>query len=62
MTAVLGRMATYSGDEVSWEEATQSQLSLAPGLERYTLASTPPVVPDADGDYPIAVPGQTKAW
>jgi predicted dehydrogenase len=62
MTAVLGRMATYSGDEVTWEEATQSTLDLAPGLDQYTLASTPPVVPDADGNYPIAVPGTTKAW
>jgi len=62
MTAVLGRMATYSGDEVTWEEATSSDLELAPGLESYTLATLPPALPDAEGNYPIAVPGQTKAW
>lgn len=62
MTAVLGRMATYSGDEVTWEQATQSELSLAPGLDQYTLASAPPAVPDEEGNYPIAVPGQSKAW
>ncbi|UCF35882.1 MAG: dehydrogenase, partial [Acidobacteriota bacterium] len=62
MTAVLGRMATYSGAEVTWEEATQSELSLAPGLEDFTLASPAPVKSDEGGDYPIAVPGETKAW
>jgi predicted dehydrogenase len=62
MTAVLGRMATYSGEEVTWEEATQSDLALAPGLEQYTLDSDPPVMPNEDGDYPVAIPGQTKAF
>ena len=60
MTAVLGRMATYSGREVTWEEATQSDLSLAPGIEEYAMKTAPPAVPDDDGNYPIAVPGQTK--
>ena len=62
MTAVLGRMATYSGEEVTWEEATQSQLSLAPSLDECSLASLPPAAPDADGNYPIAIPGLAKAW
>jgi myo-inositol 2-dehydrogenase/D-chiro-inositol 1-dehydrogenase len=62
MTAVLGRMATYSGAEVTWEQATESKLELAPGLASYTLASTAPVVADAEGNYPIAVPGMTKVW
>jgi predicted dehydrogenase len=61
MTAVLGRMTTYSGDEITWEEATQSELELAPGFEEYDLDHNPPVLPDADGNYPVAVPGQTRA-
>ena len=62
MTAVLGRMATYSGAEVTWEQAVESKLELAPGLAAFTLDSEVPVVPDADGNYPIAVPGTTKSW
>ena len=62
MTAALGRMATYSGDEVTWKEATQSEMALAPGLENYTSESAPPVLPDEEGNYPIAIPGTTKAW
>jgi len=61
MTAVLGRMTTYSGDEITWEEAVQSELELAPGIEFYTLDSEPPVLPDEEGNYPIAKPGTTRA-
>jgi predicted dehydrogenase len=61
MTAVMGRMATYSGAEVTWEQATNSNLELAPGLAGFTLSSAAPVVSDEKGDYPIAVPGTTKA-
>lgn len=59
MTAIMGRMATYTGKVISWNDALKSQLSLAP--ERYDFDATPPVVPDAAGIYPCAVPGVTKA-
>jgi predicted dehydrogenase len=59
MTAVLGRMATYSGQMVTWEDATASTVRLAP--DRYALDAVPPAHPDADGAYPAAVPGVSKA-
>lgn len=60
MTAVLGRMATYSGQVVTWEQAANSELRLAP--DRYALDATPPVVPDEEGNYPVAMPGATIAF
>jgi hypothetical protein len=60
MTGILGRMAAESGKMVTWEDAMASNLHLAPGLDHYTMDSDPPVMPDAKGDYPIAMPGQTK--
>jgi myo-inositol 2-dehydrogenase / D-chiro-inositol 1-dehydrogenase len=60
MTAVMGRMATYSGQLVTWDEAVQSQLRLAPA--RYALDADPPVVPDAQGSYAAASPGTSKAF
>jgi len=59
MTAILGRMATYSGLVVTWEEAMASDLALVP--ERYAWDANPPTLPDADGRYPIPVPGTTRA-
>ncbi|HLB74435.1 MAG TPA: Gfo/Idh/MocA family oxidoreductase [Sedimentisphaerales bacterium] len=59
MTGILGRMAAESGKMITWDEAMASNLELAPGLDDYTMDSEPPVKPDADGNYPIAMPGQT---
>ncbi|MGA2617621.1 MAG: gfo/Idh/MocA family oxidoreductase [Thermoguttaceae bacterium] len=60
MAGIIGRMAAESGKEVTWEQAMQSNLELAPGLSQYTMDSNPPVMPDAQGRYPIAMPGITK--
>ena len=59
MTAIMGRMATYSGKLIEWDEAIHSKLQLMP--EKVTWEMEPPVKPDADGKYPIAVPGVTVA-
>jgi predicted dehydrogenase len=57
MTAILGRMATYSGKIIRWEAAINSNVDLAPAA--LDFAATPPVEPDADGNYPVPVPGKT---
>jgi predicted dehydrogenase len=58
MTSILGRMATYSGQEVSWDRAINSGISLQP--EVYAFDAKPPVTPDSQGLYAVAVPGVTK--
>ncbi len=57
MTAIMGRMATYSGKLIKWEDAINSTLSLSP--EKYDFAANPPVTPNDKGEYPIPVPGKT---
>ncbi|NLF09554.1 MAG: Gfo/Idh/MocA family oxidoreductase [Pirellulaceae bacterium] len=58
MWAILGRMANYVGRPLTWDEALNSRLDYS--LPEYSLDSTPPVLPDADGNYPISLPGVTK--
>ncbi|MDR3110179.1 MAG: Gfo/Idh/MocA family oxidoreductase [Planctomycetaceae bacterium] len=60
LTAILGRMATYSGKVVKWDDAVKSELDLFPK----TLAwdADPGPKPNDKGIYPCAVPGVTKAW
>jgi len=60
MTGILGRMAAESGQMITWEQAMASNLELAPGLDSYTMDSDPPVKPDAQGRYPVAMPGKTR--
>lgn len=59
MTAILGRMATYSGRVVRWDEAIQSTLDLSP--ERLAWDAQPKPRPGPDGLYPCAIPGVTRA-
>ena len=58
MTSILGRMATYSGQEVQWDHAINSAVSIMP--EKYEWDATPPTVPDKDGRYSVAMPGQIE--
>jgi hypothetical protein len=37
-----------------------SNVELAPGLDNYTTDSNPPALPNADGRYPLPIPGVTK--
>jgi myo-inositol 2-dehydrogenase / D-chiro-inositol 1-dehydrogenase len=60
MAGILGRMASESGKEITWEDALASNIVLAPGLEKMTMDSDAPIQPDADGQYSIAMPGITK--
>ncbi len=62
LTGILGRMAVESGKEITWQQALESDFELAPGLDELTLDSDAPVAPDAEGRYPIAVPGVTRAF
>ena len=59
LTSIMGRMATYTGSEITWEQALHSEENLMPA--EFSFDAVPPVVPDADGRYPVPVPGQTTA-
>ena len=60
MTSILGRMATYSGKLVEWDKALNCGLNLQPTA--YTWDTLPQSLPDANGQYKIAVPGITKFY
>jgi predicted dehydrogenase len=60
MTSILGRMATYSGKLVEWDKAMNCGLNLQPSA--YTWDTLPQSLPDANGQYKIAVPGVTKYY
>lgn len=58
MTSILGRMATYSGQIIEWDDAISSERSLMP--DTYAWDAQPPILPHEDGFYPSAVPGETE--
>jgi predicted dehydrogenase len=58
MTAILGRMASNSGQIIKWDDALQSQVDLVP--KQLTWDAEPLVKPGPDGLYACAMPGKTK--
>ncbi|MEM7014547.1 MAG: Gfo/Idh/MocA family oxidoreductase, partial [Verrucomicrobiota bacterium] len=55
-TAVLGRLATYSGQVVNWDEAVASDFDLMP--KEFDFNAEPPVLPKDNGEYDVAIPGK----
>lgn len=58
MTSIMGRFATYSGVEISWDQALNSELNLFP--DKLAWDAMPKSLPDDEGFYKIAMPGQWK--
>jgi predicted dehydrogenase len=58
MTSILGRLATYTGQVVEWDKALNSPLNLQP--QSYDFNAPPPILPNAEGYYPVPTPGVTK--
>ena len=58
LTAIMGRMATYTGKEITWEQALNSKHVLVPS--DLSWSSNPPTLPNEKGRYLIPKPGVTK--
>jgi len=58
LTAILGRMSTYTGKEISWEQALNSTVETMPKNLAWDAPTL--VVPKEDGMYPIPVPGNAE--
>jgi len=56
MTSIFGRMLTYCGKELSWDDAINWGKSHMPA--QFAWDAAPPTTPDSEGRYPIPVPGQ----
>ena len=53
----MGRMATYTGKVVEWEEAMNADDNMIP--KHLSWNSNPPTLPDSNGYYKIPKPGSS---
>jgi len=58
LSAIMGRMATYSGQVITWDQAINAQDKMVP--DNMTWDTPPPVMPDENGNYPVPKPGITS--
>ena len=57
MTAIFGRMATYSGQTINWKDAINSNITLCNVDALESMKDNAPVNPDENGQYPVPLPG-----
>jgi predicted dehydrogenase len=53
----FGRMAAHTGKEITLKKFLNSDHEYAPGIDKLTLDSPAPLQADAEGKYPIPLPG-----
>ena len=61
MTSIMGRMATYSGKMVKWDQCLNSKISLANTDAMSSFADEAPLQPE-DGKYWVPTPGIDLNW
>ncbi len=57
LVSSLGRKAAHTATEITLDEMLNSPEEYAPGLDQWTMDSPAPIQADADGKYPIPMPG-----
>jgi hypothetical protein len=56
----MGRMAAHTGQVVTYEQILGLDHEFAPDVDKLTLDSAAPLLPDAGGKYPVPQPGLKK--
>lgn len=56
----MGRMAAHTGQRITLKQMMNCQHEFAPGIDKLTLDSPSPLQADAQGKYPVPMPGLVK--
>ncbi|GAG08827.1 unnamed protein product, partial [marine sediment metagenome] len=57
LASIMGRAAVHSGKIITWDEAMASDFKFCSNVDGLTEESPTPVRADAQGRYPVPVPG-----
>lgn len=60
MFGIMGQISCYTGEQITWKRVCESDFSYPPNPEDCHDAMEPPVLPGADGVYPVYRPGYTR--
>lgn len=53
----MGRMAAHTGQRITYDQILNHDHEFAPGIDKLTLDSDSPLMPNAEGKYPVPQPG-----
>ncbi len=57
LATAMGRMASHTGQIVTYDEMLNCEHEFAPDVDKLTLDGPAPLLAAADGTYPIPLPG-----
>jgi predicted dehydrogenase len=57
LASIMGRAAIHSGRIITWEQMLASDFTFCSNVEEFTYYSPSPLQADAQGRYPVPVPG-----
>ena len=57
LAAIMGRAAVHSGRMITWDEMLQSRFLFCDTIDRFATDSPAPVQENAEGRYPVPLPG-----
>jgi predicted dehydrogenase len=60
VAALMGRIATHTGQYVTWDDVLQSEFQFVQDIDHLTLDSPPPISVQPGEIYPCPMPGITK--
>ncbi|GAA5219418.1 Gfo/Idh/MocA family oxidoreductase [Membranihabitans marinus] len=60
LASIMGRMASHSGQVITWDQALNAAERLVPDIADWT--DVPPVKPDSQMVYPYSVPGGSNKY
>jgi predicted dehydrogenase len=60
LVTCMGRMAAHTGQVVTWDDMLNCEHEFAPEVDKLTLDGPAPLQADADGKYPVPLPGIFK--
>jgi len=56
----MGRMASHTGQKITLKQMMNHKHEFAPGIDKLTLDSPSPLLANAEGKYPVPMPGLVK--
>ena len=57
LVTVMGRMAAHTGQSITIDEMMECDHEFAPNVDKLTLDGPSPLLADANGKYPVPMPG-----
>jgi predicted dehydrogenase len=58
MADLMGRAAVHMGRVITWDEMMGSNVQFCPDIDKLNADSPPPIKADAQGRYPVPIPGR----